>query len=164
MKLNSLPKIILLLLFSLTVSGCMQKTTVIQMENEPIINGIIQEEIIRESTSMPETMLEEMSYTDVTPKEAKDLLNMNSDIIIIDVSPKYEEGHIPNSVNYYVGDGSLDHAIKGLDKEATYLVYCHVDSASIAGAQKLIDAGFKNVYRLKGNYKAWIEAGYPVEK
>ncbi|MBE0700129.1 MAG: rhodanese-like domain-containing protein, partial [Acholeplasmataceae bacterium] len=38
-----------------------------------------------------------------------------------------------------------------------------VDSVSIAGASKLIDAGFENVYRLEGNYSAWVEAGYPVE-
>jgi 3-mercaptopyruvate sulfurtransferase SseA len=34
---------------------------------------------------------------------------------------------------------------------------------AIAGAQKLIDAGFKTVYRLEGNYGAWKAAGYPIE-
>lgn len=71
---------------------------------------------------------------------------------------------MPNAVNYYLGDGSLDRAIPNFDKEKTYLVYCHVDSVAIQGAQKLVDAGFKNVYRLKGNYKAWVDAGYPIEK
>jgi len=27
-----------------------------------------------------------------------------------------------------------------------------------------VDAGFKNVYRLEGNYAAWVEAGYEIEK
>jgi rhodanese-related sulfurtransferase len=45
-----------------------------------------------------------------------------------------------------------------------YLVYCHVDRVAIAGAQKLTDAGFTNVYRLEGNYRAWVDAGYPTEK
>jgi rhodanese-related sulfurtransferase len=44
-----------------------------------------------------------------------------------------------------------------------YLVYCHVDSVAIQGAQKLVDAGFIHVYRLEGNYAAWVDAGYPVE-
>jgi len=66
-------------------------------------------------------------------------------------------------VNYYLGDGSLDAAIPTLDKTRTYLVYCHVDSVAIAGAQKLLDAGIENVYRLEGNYSAWVDAGYPVE-
>ena len=104
------------------------------------------------------------SYMDVTPQEAKALIDENPDLIIIDVSPAYANGHLPNAVNYYVGDGSLDKAIPTLKKDGKYLVYCHVDSASILGSQKLVDAGFENVYRLKGNYKAWVDAGYPIEK
>jgi rhodanese-related sulfurtransferase len=106
----------------------------------------------------------ETSYIDVSPAEAKALINRTPDIIIIDVSPAYAKGHLPKAVNYYLGDGSLDKAIPTLDKNRTYLVYCHVDSVAIQGAQKLVDAGFKKVYRLKGNYSAWVAAGYPVEK
>ena len=104
------------------------------------------------------------SYVDVTPPEAKALIEKTPDIVIIDVSPAYAKGHLPNAVNYFIGDGSLDKAIPTLDKNKTYLVYCHVDSVAIKGAQKLVDAGFKKVYRLAGNYKAWVDAGYPIEK
>ena len=121
------------------------------------------------NTGSTETMEEEMSteatgYMDVGPEEAKRLIEDNPDMIIIDVSPSYDNGHLPGAVNYYVGDGSLDEAIPDLDPGAKYLVYCHVDSAAISGAQKLVDAGFKNVYRLEGNYSGWVEAGYPIEK
>ena len=102
-------------------------------------------------------------YIDVTAAEAKELIDTTPNLIIIDVSPNYDQGHLPNAINYYIGDGSLDAAIPSLDKNKEYLVYCHVDSASISGAQKLIDAGFKTVYRLEGNYQAWIDAGYPIE-
>ena len=102
-------------------------------------------------------------YVDVTPQEAKALIDDNPDLIIIDVSPAYDQGHLPGAINYYLGDGSLEAAIPMLDKNATYLVYCHVDSVAIAGAQALVDAGFLNVYRLEGNYSAWVDAGYPVE-
>ena len=104
------------------------------------------------------------SYMDVTPQEAKKLIDENPDLIIIDVSPNYAKGHLPGAVSYYIGDGSLEKAIPTLDANGKYLVYCHVDSAAIAGAQALIDAGFKNVYRLAGNYSAWVDAGYPIEK
>ncbi|MBN2087410.1 S-layer homology domain-containing protein [Candidatus Peregrinibacteria bacterium] len=106
---------------------------------------------------------EETTYMDISASDAKALIEENSELIIIDVSPKYDEGHLPGAINYYVGDGSLDEAIPSLDPEATYLVYCHVDSASILGSEKLIEAGFKNVYRLEGNYSAWVDAGYKVE-
>jgi rhodanese-related sulfurtransferase len=104
-----------------------------------------------------------VGYVDVTPAEAKALIEENPDLIVIDVSPVYARGHLPGAVNYPIGDGSLDKAIPTLDTGAEYLVYCHSDSASIAGAQRLIDAGFETVYRLEGNYAAWVDAGYPVE-
>ena len=104
------------------------------------------------------------NYIDLSPVEAKELIDNNPDLVIIDVSPAYAEDHIPGAINYYLGDGSLDRAIPSLDKNKTYLVYCHVDSAAIQGAQKLIDAGFQNVYRLEGNYSAWVDAGYLTEK
>ena len=111
-----------------------------------------------------ETQMEIGSYIDVTPAEAKELIDNTPDLIIIDVSPAYADGHLPGAVNYYLGDGSLDAAIPTLDKDKPYLVYCHIDSVAIAGAQKLVDAGFPKVYRLEGNYSTWVEAGYPVEK
>jgi len=103
------------------------------------------------------------TYVDVTPMEAKELIDSTEDIIIIDVSPYYAQGHIPGALHYYLGDGSLDEAIPSHDKSKVYLIYCHVDSVSIAGANKLIEAGFETVYRLQGNYSAWVNAGYPIE-
>ena len=112
----------------------------------------------------PSEETETGSYIDVSPAAAKELIDNNPDLIVIDVSPAYDRGHLPGAINYYLGDGSLDEAIPMLDKNATYLVYCHVDSVAIAGAEALVDAGFMNVYRLEGNYSAWVDAGYPIEQ
>lgn len=105
----------------------------------------------------------EAAYIDVSPEEAYDLIQNTPDLVVIDVSPHYANGHLPGAVHYYLGDGSLDAAIPTLDMSKPYLVYCHVDSVAIQGAQKLVDAGFSPVYRLEGNYGAWVAAGYPVE-
>ncbi|MBT4257854.1 rhodanese-like domain-containing protein [archaeon] len=102
------------------------------------------------------------AYIDISAREAKELIDMNSNIVIIDVSPFYQSGHIPGALWYYYGDGSLDAAIPGLDKEKSYIVYCHFDGPSIAGAQKLVDSGFK-VYRLADHFSGWEDAGYEVE-
>lgn len=107
---------------------------------------------------------QDTDYLDVTSETAKMLIDTKPELIVIDVSPHYDEGHLPGAVSYYLGDGSLDEAIPSLDKNKEYLVYCHVDSVAIAGAQKLVDAGFNIVYRLEGNYSAWVAAGYPIEK
>ena len=110
------------------------------------------------------TSIAKTGYIDVSPAKAKELIDTVPNLVVIDVSPKYAEGHLPKAINYYAGDGSLDKAIPTLDKSKPYLVYCHVDSVSILGAQKLVDAGFNPVYRLEGNYSAWVDAGYPIEK
>lgn len=105
-----------------------------------------------------------MGYKDITPKDAYKMIMDMPDIAVIDVSPLFAKGHLPKAISAYAGDGTLDKALKMWDKNKTYLVYCHTDTVSMLGAQKLIDAGFKNVYRLSGNYEAWVEAGFPVEK
>ena len=122
---------------------------------ESEITEEVQEEVMEEK--------EMVTYMDISPMEAKKMIDESPELIVIDVSSAYKDGHLPGAINYYVGDGSLEKAIPGLDKDATYLVYCHVDSASIQGAQMLVDAGFENVYRLEGNYDAWLKAGYETE-
>lgn len=127
-----------------------------------LLNQKTAPEMVKDEPVVMET--EQKTYMDLEPKEAYELIQNTPDLVIIDVSPKYKEGHIPGAINYYIGDGSLAKAVPPLDKNLKYLVYCHVDSASIPGAQMLVDAGIKEVYRLKGNYSAWVEAGYPIEK
>jgi rhodanese-related sulfurtransferase len=111
----------------------------------------------------PEEQEEASSYTDISAAEAKQLIDGDPEVVIIDVSPAYAAGHLPGAVSYYLGDGSLDAAIPTLDENATYLVYCHAEGPSRQGAQKLVDAGFAYVFRLEGDYGAWVAAGYPTE-
>ena len=129
-----------------------------------IITGLLLISLLVVGGCVPQGGEEPAGYTDVSPAEARKLIDENPDLIIIDVSPSYANGHLPGAVNYYLGDGSLDRAIPDLDKDKKYLVYCHVDSVAIQGAQKLVAAGFEHVYRLEGNYSGWVNAGYPVEK
>lgn len=104
------------------------------------------------------------TYRDISTRDALRLLERMSGTVVIDVSPHHAEGHLPTARSYPLGTGSLDAAIPSLDPAGEYLVYCHADGPSIAGSQKLIDAGFATVYRLVGNYRAWVDAGYPVER
>ncbi len=122
------------------------------------------EDIMEEDDVMEDDdMMMEYDYTDLTPLEAKDMIDTNVDLIVVDVSPAYDDGHLPGAVSFPLGDGSLDDAIPSWDTAGEYLIYCHSESASREGAQKLVDAGFTNVYRLDGDYGAWVDAGYPVE-
>lgn len=159
MKKNSL----LLIVVVLAVLGLGYFFVSNNKEEMPVVMEKATPNSMVEKQEEPEEMMVE-GYMDISPAEAKKMIDENPDLIVIDVSPAYDEGHLPGAINYYLGDGSLDAAIPSLDKELDYLVYCHVDSVAILGAQKLIDAGFANVYRLEGNYSAWVDAGYEIEK
>jgi rhodanese-related sulfurtransferase len=99
----------------------------------------------------------------LTPQEAKELLDKTTDVVIIDLSPRYyDKGHLPGAVNLPKSD--IPATVSSLDKNATYLVYSHWTGAPLSAAEQLKDAGFKNVYALKGNFGAWVNSGYPVEK
>ncbi|MBD3330800.1 hypothetical protein GF354_04700 [Candidatus Peregrinibacteria bacterium] len=124
--------------------------------------GMAEEDDTMEEEVVEEEVME-YDYTDLTASEAKDLIDTTPELIVVDVSPHYADGHVPGAVNYPVGDGTLDDTIPTLDTEAMYLVYCHGEEPSRLGAQKLVDAGFTNVYRLEGNYSAWVDAGYDIE-
>ena len=118
------------------------------------------EDEVTEEMDEEEPMYE---YMDIKPMDAMDLIDSTPDIMIIDVSPLYDDGHLPGAVNYPIGDGSFEAAVPTFDMSKTYLIYCHGDAPAIEAAEMLVDAGFMNVYRLEGNYAAWVDAGYDVE-
>jgi rhodanese-related sulfurtransferase len=105
------------------------------------------------------------TYMDIPPAEAYSLFQNGTFDVIIDVVGLniYSQGHLPGAVNYVWADGTLNSVIPTLDKNLTYLVYCHTDPPSTASAQAMVSAGFPTIYRLEGNYRAWADAGYPTE-
>lgn len=100
------------------------------------------------------------SYKDVTAKQARNLINRYNNLNIIDISGTFDMGHIPGADNYFIGDGTLHDALQHLDKNERYLIYYHTDRASQKAAEMFTEAGFKKVYRLKGNFSSWVQRGY----
>jgi rhodanese-related sulfurtransferase len=108
---------------------------------------------------------DEVSFIDIAVDVAKSKIDAGDFEAIFDVSPMYNSGHIPGATNAKgsAGGTDLSELIEGMDKTKSYLVYCHSDSPAMAGAQLMEDDGFKNVFRLEGNFGAWLDAGYDVE-
>jgi len=148
-----IPIILILVIISLVMAtGCTQSAP------PPVAGTTTVSTII--STPAPTIAATAAGYTDLTPAQAKDLIAAEKNLVIVDVSPYFANGHLPGAISIPLS--TLDSKIPSLDKTKVYLVYCHGDEPSIAGAQKLVDAGFPHVYRLAGNYAAWVNAGYPV--
>ena len=84
-----------------------------------------------------EETVEETGFVDVATAKAKELIDNNPDLIVIDVSPHYDNVHLPRVSNYYLCDGSLDQASPSSDQTAEFLGHFHVESVAIAGAQNV---------------------------
>ncbi len=108
---------------------------------------------------------DEVSFIDIAASVVKSKIDAGDFEAIFDVSPMFSVSHIPGATNAKGSAGGTDltELIGGMDKTKLYLVYCHSDSPAMAGAQLMEDAGFKNVFRLEGNFGAWVDAGYAVE-
>lgn len=104
----------------------------------------------------------ELAYTDVTVSQAVDLMENRSGLVIVDVSLYWALGHIPGAICYPVTTTSFPAALERWDRENHYLIYGRTDDHSMAAADQMAAAGFRSVYRLAGNFAAWLEAGMPI--
>jgi phage shock protein E len=123
MKLKSL-MIILMILVITTLSGCSTKN---------------------KST-------ESSSYTKITGKEAKEMMDDDSTITVLDVRTvdEYNTGHIEGSIN--IPDNEITEKADEIlsDKSATILVYCRSGRRSALAAANLVELGYSNIYDFGG--------------
>lgn len=95
-------------------------------------------------------------YEQITAKEAKRLMDTESNYIILDTRTEEEfaEGHIKNAV-LIPHDEIVDRAEKELtDKEQLILVYCRSGNRSKKASQNLAELGYTNVKEF-GGIKDW---------
>lgn len=91
-------------------------------------------------------------YSKITTKEAKEMIDKDSSITILDVrtEEEYNTGHIEGAI--LIPDTEiLDKAEELLpDKSATTLVYCRSGRRSALAAADLVELGYSNVYDFGG--------------
>ena len=105
------------------------------------------------------------SASQVGAFEAVQLINRR-DALIIDVRDKAEfaAGHAPNSRHIPLAElaGRLGELEKF--KARPVLVNCAPGAAAAKACSALKQAGFKEVFALRGGMAGWVEASLPVEK
>ncbi len=109
----------------------------------------------------------------------KEWLDQKKPMLVIDTMPledSYKKQHLPGAVQFEFPIPEvkeMDAATKakfeqllGPDKDRTLVFYCGFTKCTRShnGAMWARKLGYKNVYRYPGGIKAWVEAGYPVEK
>lgn len=80
----------------------------------------------------------------------------------------YQELHVPGAVNLPPeswANLTEPPKIAGLSRERQVLVYCSQESCddSLKLANKLFNLGFTQVMAFTGGFRAWDEAGFPVD-
>lgn len=104
-------------------------------------------------TSTVETGLnEKMTYEQITPSEAKILMDTESNYIILDVrtEEEFNEGHIAGAV--LIPDYEINSKAQSIltDKGQLILVYCRSGRRSKLASEALVALGYTNVKEFGG--------------
>ncbi len=94
----------------------------------------------------------ELTYIDIKPEEAKQRLEAESGILLLDVrtEEEYAQKHIPDSILIPVDVIEKEAPEKLTDKDAVIFVYCRSGNRSRTAASALVKMGYTNVYNLGG--------------
>ena len=86
--------------------------------------------------------------------------------VILDVrtAKEFQAGHIAGAVNLDVNLSDFAAKAAALDKGKTYLVHCASGKRSVQACEALGKLDFPKLYNLTGGFRAWANAGEPVEK
>ena len=97
-------------------------------------------------------------YEDLSAEEFAGRIGAPNTVILDVRTPAETAGGVIDGaieLNYRAPD--FAEKVAALDKDKTYLVYCAAGGRSAKACEIMQDAGFKEVYNLKGGYGAWKE-------
>ncbi len=111
----------------------------------------------KQSSAQQSTLLE--------PQEFREFIS-NNDVLLIDVRThgEFSSGHIENAININFLSSEFDDEINKLDTTKTLVIYCRSGNRSGKSTSKLVKAGFKDIYDLKGGVLNWQNSGQKLVK
>ena len=105
---------------------------------------------------------QEAAYMNITAEEAKAIMDIEEDYIILDVrtQEEYDQGHIPGAIviSHEEIAGKAEEVLT--DKDQLILVYCRSGRRSKIAAEALVELGYTNIKEFGGI----IDWPYEVEK
>jgi rhodanese-related sulfurtransferase len=98
-------------------------------------------------------------------EQTRQRLAANPDARLIDVREdnEWEAGHAAGAEHLGRGVIERDIETKHPDKSAELILYCGGGYRSALAADNLQRMGYTNVFSMDGGWKAWKDAGAPVE-
>lgn len=92
---------------------------------------------------------------DINVAEFEELKSEGAIILDVRTQKEFDAGNIPGAILNDVKQSDFKDKLSGLDKEASYLVYCRSGVRSLTACSIMSGEGFKKLYNLKGGYIAW---------
>jgi rhodanese-related sulfurtransferase len=103
---------------------------------------------------------------EITIDDYRGRVSAGDRLILVDVREdhEWEAGHLPDAV--HVGRGILERDVEHRfpDKTTPLVLQCGGGFRSALACDNLQRMGYTNVRSLAGGYRAWVEAGLPVER
>ncbi len=99
----------------------------------------------------------------IYPHEVQGKKNKNEKIVFLDTreQKEYRVSFIENALHVGYENFSMS-SVKKIDKSTTIIMYCTIGARSEDIGEKLITAGYKNVYNLYGGLIYWKNKENPV--
>ena len=91
-------------------------------------------------------------YKELTQKEAKENLDKNQDILLVDVREigEYNAGHLEGAELITLSEVENEFECMDIEKDKTIYVYCRSGHRSGVAQEVLMDMGFTDVYNIGG--------------
>jgi rhodanese-related sulfurtransferase len=129
-------RILIVMLICLMLTACTQKTP---------------EGTMKETTNQT-TNQTEPAYMNITPEEAKKIMDSQSGYVILDVreQDEFDESHIPGAI--LIPHGQIQELAPSMlpDKDQLILVYCRSGRRSKIAAEALEEMGYTNIKEFGG--------------
>jgi rhodanese-related sulfurtransferase len=105
------------------------------------------------------------SVKEITIEEARERLAKNPQAVLMDVREdlEWQKGHAKQAV--HLGKGVLERDLEQMVPEPNreIIMYCGGGFRSVLTADVAQKMGYRNVYSLKGGYKALVQAQWPMD-
>lgn len=90
----------------------------------------------------------------ITPKELKEKLDSNADVLLIDIREDFERDAY-NIGGLHIPMGEVPSKLSDIPRDKDVVIYCEKGIRSTIVIQRLEAAGFNNLINLSGGMKAW---------
>lgn len=97
-----------------------------------------------------------VNYKDISTTEAKiKLVTNKSKFLDVRTPSEIAEGKIVNAIEMDFKSSDFSKQLESLDKNTPYVVYCRSGGRSAKAAKMMSQAGFTEIYNMKGGYSEW---------